>query len=56
MCEVCFRQDVRDAINKYNKRIAKQIADYMGFPEDEILTIINMMPDNIDSFLEECDD
>jgi len=55
MCEDCVRYNVRYAINKYNRRVAKQIADYMGFPEDEILTIINLMEDNRTAFLEEQD-
>lgn len=55
MCAECFRYEVRWAINKYNRRVAKQIADYMGFPEDEILTIINLMEDNRTAFLEDED-
>ena len=45
------RKVIRSIINKYNKRVAKQISDYMGFPQDEILTIINIMKDNKESFL-----
>lgn len=56
MCDRCFRQDVRIAIDKYNQRIAKQISDYMGFPEDEILTIIDLMPDNKEAFLGDDDE
>lgn len=46
-----IRKVIRIAIDRYNKRVAKQISDYMGFPQDEILTIINLMKDNKESFL-----
>lgn len=46
-----IRKVIRIAIDRYNKRVAKQISSYMGFPEDEILTIINLMKDNKESFL-----
>lgn len=46
-----IRKVIRIAIDRYNKRVAKQISDYMGFPQDEILTIINIMKDNKESFL-----
>ena len=51
-----IRKVIRIAIDRYNKRVAKQISDYMGFPQDEILTIINLMKDNKESFLGDNDE
>lgn len=46
--ETLTRYFIRKAINKYNKRVAKQLSDYMKWPEEEILQFINLIPDNKD--------
>lgn len=37
---------IRQALDKYNLRVAKHLSDYMGWPYEEILTHIQSMPDN----------
>lgn len=39
---------IRQAIDKYNLRIARHLSSYMGWPEEEILWHIQNMPDNKD--------
>ena len=47
-----IRKVIRIAIDRYNKRVAKQISDYMGWSSDEVLTIINLMKDNKENYLD----
>jgi len=44
--QILTKLKIRVAIKKYNKRIALQISDYMGWPEEEVMNVINLMEDN----------
>jgi len=46
MRELYVRWTIRQALDKYNIRVAKYLQDYMGWPYEEILAHINSMDDN----------
>ena len=37
---------IRDALDRYNERIAEHLAFQLGYTEDEIIELIDEMPDN----------
>lgn len=45
---ILLKEAIHNAVARYNKRIAKHLALYMGWDKDEILKIINLMEDNKD--------